>query len=102
VSNRRRPGRNPWQPWTAPTEPDTSCWACRDGQGTHLKRCPNGCKTNKRRFASEQEALVQLTEARIAAALHRCGEKRREDRPYPCPFCRGWHLTSQPKGRITP
>ena len=55
-------------------------------------RSLNGC--TKRRFRDELAAKMAL------ADIHRNkrGPERREkyeQRCYPCPNCRGWHLTSQ-------
>lgn len=51
-------------------------------------------KTLKQRYSTEQKAKQVLLSARISRSL-REGSKRREERAYLCPFCEGWHLTSQ-------
>ncbi len=50
------------------------------------------CK--KHRYANEQSARQKLGELRKKRRHHR--NARTEDRPYHCPYCRAWHLTSQP------
>lgn len=52
------------------------------------------CKSGKLRFVSEKAA----TEA-LDLALRSKDPKRMEERVYPCPLCKGWHLTSTPKTR---
>lgn len=50
------------------------------------------CPTGKLRYRDQIGAKFAL--ARIDDA----DPKRREKRAYRCPSCRGWHLTSKPKG----
>ncbi len=60
------------------------------------RRRRRGCnKTLKRRYATEQAAQRVLLSARIKRSLHD-NDRRHEERAYQCPFCDGWHLTSQP------
>lgn len=47
----------------------------------------NRCRTGKRRFRDRTEAAVALKRAH--------GWGRDETRSYQCPFCNGFHLTSQ-------
>ena len=49
-----------------------------------------GCRTGKQRYRDRIAALLALTELPDTP-------KRREQRAYRCPHCRGWHLTSQPQ-----
>lgn len=52
--------------------------------------------TGKRRFATELDAAKAL--GRTQQYLARIDpEKRREQRYYPCTFCDGFHMTSQPR-----
>jgi len=57
------------------------------------RRCP---KNGKVRWPTEHAAQVALVGAVMKA--NRGNQKRRECRYYECSVCRGWHLTSQPKG----
>ncbi len=52
------------------------------------------CQAGKRRYRTPERAQVALVSARAAAVLRK-GNRRREQRIYRCPFCVGWHLTSQ-------
>jgi hypothetical protein len=55
---------------------------------------PNGtCPTGKLRYRDRIAAQLALT--RIDNANPDRGEKR----TYRCHLCRGWHLTSKPKGK---
>jgi hypothetical protein len=54
----------------------------------------SGCKTGKKRYRDERTALFVLVSLR-ARRVCRSDERRREQHAYQCPFCRGWHLTSQ-------
>lgn len=47
------------------------------------------CPTGKFRYRDRIAAQLAL------ATIDTTGPKRRETRAYPCPACRGWHLTSQ-------
>lgn len=47
----------------------------------------SGCPSKKRRYRDHLAA-------KLALAMMRGGEKRRERRAYRCPDCAGWHLTS--------
>lgn len=51
------------------------------------------CPTGKWRYRDRIAALLAL------AGIDNTNPKRREQRAYRCPNCRGWHLTSKPKGR---
>lgn len=56
-------------------------------------RLPDGqtvCK--KRRYRTEPEALLELQHVRDDPKGHKVPV-----RVYACPYCRGWHLTSQAK-----
>lgn len=53
-----------------------------------MKTC---AKTGKVRFRTEVDAMLAL-----ARRAHR---DKGEIRQYRCPFCKGWHLTSQPERR---
>ncbi|HEV2346373.1 MAG TPA: hypothetical protein VGS97_19895 [Actinocrinis sp.] len=49
------------------------------------------CESRKRRYDTEAAA-----EAELAVILANGGKNRHEQRAYgPCPFCFGYHLTSQ-------
>lgn len=51
--------------------------------------------TGKRRFA-KAEALKALDERKMGTWKGVDSERpKREERIYRCPFCKGWHLTSQ-------
>ena len=50
----------------------------------------------KRRYRDRVAALLAL--ATTAKRKHARNPKQ-EARAYRCPHCKGWHLTSQPKGR---
>jgi hypothetical protein len=57
-----------------------------------MSRCRK-CETGKVGFSSHRRAMMAV--ARIVA------NSRRDyvpERAYLCPFCRRWHLTSQPRG----
>lgn len=56
---------------------------------------PTCLPTGKLRFRDKKSALEVLHAAVAAAALNP-GSRRREQRAYKCPHCRGWHLTSRP------
>jgi hypothetical protein len=59
---------------------------------THAKK--GACRTGKVRFRDEVEARRALSRARWRR--EKIGDqKRQETRPYPCQFCKGWHLTSK-------
>lgn len=74
--------------------PSRRCEEC-GGDGNHRKGCKSSCPSGKCRIASEQEAQMILTEAKIRATLH--GRRhRREKRIYYCWECFGFHLTSKP------
>lgn len=47
------------------------------------------CESGKRRFATKLDALTDASAA--AAGLGK------PMRPYPCPHCDGWHLSSKPR-----
>jgi hypothetical protein len=51
-------------------------------------------KDRKVRFFDHKDAVRALH--RIQSKVGFGAEKQREQRSYECPFCRGWHLTSQP------
>lgn len=55
-----------------------------------LSRCPGG---GKLRYSSIDDATAAL------ANIDHHNPRRREQRVYLCPFCHGWHLTSQPPRR---
>lgn len=59
----------------------------RQVHATHTKRCPTG----KTRYADRECAKRART--LLAAAGPRRGKTIK--RYYPCPFCAGYHLTSQ-------
>ncbi|CAM2852393.1 hypothetical protein [Skermania piniformis] len=48
------------------------------------------CTTGKLAYADRDTAEATL------ASMDRRDQRRREQRVYKCPFCGGWHLTSQP------
>ena len=48
----------------------------------------------KRRYRDRIAALLAL-----AGTGRRKRTRKQETRAYRCPACKGWHLTSQPKGR---
>lgn len=50
------------------------------------------CRTGKLRYRDRIAALLTLDR------LDNLDPARREKRAYRCPLCRGWHLTSKPKG----
>lgn len=52
----------------------------------------------KVRYRTEIDAKIALSNTAYTAA-QRSDEKRQESRTYRCPRCKGWHLTSQPKGK---
>ncbi|WP_144722219.1 hypothetical protein [Cellulosimicrobium sp. TH-20] len=57
-------------------------------------RRPLAARCRKRRYVDEVAARLTL------ATIHRVDSSRRptiETRPYFCPRCRGWHLTSEPE-----
>lgn len=54
-----------------------------------------GC--GKQRFATGAQARAAL--ARIRKHGDRGPDGHKPSRPYACPFCRGWHLTSDPEKR---
>ena len=63
-------------------------------------RCP---KTGKVRYRDAREGQRRLRGAQASGRIERDlygTSKRAESRTYPCPYCRGVHLTSQPK-RVT-
>lgn len=47
-------------------------------------------KTGKQRYYDQLEAMIALQ-----STFQTDKGKRQERRFYRCPFCRGWHLTSQ-------
>ncbi|MEV7364285.1 hypothetical protein [Streptomyces sp. NPDC091299] len=52
------------------------------------------CPTGKLRYRDRIAAQLALTR------IDNLDPRRREQRTYRCPTCRGWHLTSQgPKGK---
>lgn len=56
-------------------------------------RLPNGqvvCK--KRRYRTQDEAALELLLVQANPLTSKVPQ-----RCYPCPLCKGWHLTSQPK-----
>lgn len=55
-----------------------------------MRRC------SKIRYRTRVDAQIALASARRKAVLGRgpTADKRREERTYRCPRCRGWHLTS--------
>lgn len=55
------------------------------------RSCPT---TGKVRFFDHKDAVSALH--RIQSKVGFAAEKRKERRSHECPFCRGWHLTSQP------
>ena len=55
------------------------------------------CKTGKRRFGTEVEALIEIQEAYRIQQKYGKQSTRREARYYVCPICKGYHLTSQIK-----
>jgi hypothetical protein len=58
----------------------------------------NACKSGKKRYRDERTALFVLVGLRARHVL-RSDNRRQEQHAYRCPFCLGWHLTSQaPKG----
>ncbi len=48
------------------------------------------CPSGKRRYRDRIGAQLAL-----AVIRRRDSRQRRETRAYPCPDCRGWHLTSR-------
>jgi hypothetical protein len=63
--------------------------------------CTQRCRTGKKQYHGEDEAKKALT--RIKQDLVDVRE-RTPVRVYRCPFCKRWHLTSQPedRGRVSP
>lgn len=56
-------------------------------------------KCAKVRYRDEIGAKIALASTRAASDRKaEAGEKRRENRVYRCPKCKGYHLTSQTKG----
>lgn len=54
---------------------------------THTKRCPTGkVRFSDRESAKRAKAWAQAAGARRGKTIKRY---------YECPFCQGWHLTSQ-------
>ena len=54
--------------------------------------------TGKGRFDSRTEALIELSSIQMRNTKNRHRKYREEPiRVYPCSFCSGYHLTSQPK-----
>lgn len=57
------------------------------------------CKTGKR-YPDELSANIAIANQQLKANRHRKHGKKGVEIPirsYPCPFCKGWHTTSQPK-----
>lgn len=50
----------------------------------------------KRRYPTRVDAMIALADIDRRAAQG--NENRDEIRAYRCPRCKGWHVTSQPKG----
>lgn len=50
------------------------------------------CPTGKLRYRDRIAAQLTL------AGIDNLDPRRREQRAYRCPACRGWHLTSQTRG----
>ena len=63
------------------------------------RACPT---TGKVRFFDHKDAVRALHV--IMGKSGHGSDKRRERRSYECPFCKGWHLTSQPdkQGLVDP
>lgn len=63
------------------------------------RSCP---RTGKVRFFDHKDAIKALHV--IMGKPDHESDKRRERRSYECPFCKGWHLTSQPhkEGLVDP
>ena len=55
------------------------------------RSCPT---TGKIRFFDHKDAVRALHFIKGEAGYG--SGKRKERRPYECPFCKGWHLTTQP------
>ena len=60
---------------------------------------PTCVSSGKRRYRDKKSALQVLRTAVATAALNP-DSRRREQRAYKCPDCRGWHLTSRPAWSI--
>lgn len=59
-------------------------------------RLPDGFMVcEKRRYRTEEAAQVELANVQLFARLN--GAKRIPIRAYRCPYCNGWHVTSQPR-----
>jgi hypothetical protein len=57
----------------------------------------SSCKSGKRRFSTEVEALMEIQEAWRVQQKYGKKTSRKEKRYYKCHMCKGWHLTSQIK-----
>lgn len=57
-------------------------------------RCPSG----KWRYRTQLDARIALFSAQSKGYRRNSG-KRTEKSAYPCPDCKGWHLTSR-KGKV--
>jgi hypothetical protein len=57
-------------------------------------RAYNACKTGKKRYPTEQVVRDKLLSLKIKRDLHG-NHWRHEEKVYKCPFCQGWHTTSQ-------
>ncbi|MBW3092298.1 hypothetical protein KIH79_04895 [Bifidobacterium sp. 82T10] len=55
----------------------------------HIAKTRGHCHTGKNRYATADEAQLALASCRGSAS-----NRRREQRIYHCPMCKGWHLTS--------
>jgi hypothetical protein len=70
-----------------------------EGEIMGRRSCPT---TGKVRFFDHKDAVRALHS--IKSAVGQGLGMRKERRSYECPFCKGWHLTSQPNkaGLIDP
>jgi hypothetical protein len=61
---------------------------------------PKCSRANKPRFPNKLEADLVLASITLTNTRHRKGKYREAPtRSFPCEFCKGWHLTSQVRGR---
>lgn len=60
------------------------------------KGCPRTGKTRFRDEAAARQALAR-TRKRVTFTARPDDGSHPAARVYPCPFCRGWHLTSRPE-----
>lgn len=55
------------------------------------------CKTGKKRYSTEVEAMIKLNNSFHAQQKYGNRTTHKETRYYKCHQCKGWHLTSQIK-----